>query len=250
MSHLSVVDLGMGLYLATLGLADRLLAGHYVWQDDTWRRGAVCQLAGVLVLNCRLAATFFITILSLYSTLHWIPSFSPHLSPARIKAVCVVVWAISLLLAAIPLISQWGFFEQQALCFAFPYIMEDSSESSYALGVMVLLHLVLLTLCSVCEMLSKAVVKTTFHSKDIYFNGFSFAQVGSLASGFLYTIACLVPTDFHTERQKAVHTAVVYFGSVISRATNPYLHLYGVRVERSKRIKEERLLRIVRSAQV
>ena len=39
LTHLSVADLGMGLYLATLGLADRLLAGHYVWQDVAWRRG-------------------------------------------------------------------------------------------------------------------------------------------------------------------------------------------------------------------
>ena len=250
LTHLSVADLGTGLYLATLGLADHLLAGHYVWQDDTWRRGAVCQLAGVLVLNCRLAATFFITILSLYRSLHWIPSFSPHLSPARIKVVCVVVWAISLVLAAVPLISRWVFFEQQSLCVPLPHIMEDSLESSYTNGVMVLLHLVLLTLCCVCEMLSKAFVKNTFRNKDSHCNEFSFAQLGSLASGFLYTITCLVPTDSHTERPKAVHTALVYFGSVISCATNPYLHLYGVRVERSKRIKEERLLKIVRSARV
>ena len=250
LTHLSVADLGMGLYLATLGLADRLLAGHYVWQDDTWRRGAVCQLAGVLVLNCRLAATFFITILSLYRSLHWFPSVSPHLSPARIKVACVVVWAISLLLAAVPLISGWVFFEQQALCVPLPHIMEDSPESSYVHGVMVLLHLILLSLSCVCEILSKAFVRNTFHNKDTYSNGFSFAQLGSLASGFLYTVACLVPTDSHTERQKAVHTALVYFGSVVSCATNPYLHLYGVRVERSKRIKEERLQKIVGSARV
>ena len=250
LTHLSVADLGTGVYLATLGLADHLLAGHYVWQDDTWRRGAVCQLAGVLVLNCRLAATFFITILSLYRSLHWIQNLSPHLSPARIKFVCLVVWAISLLLAAVPLISRWVFFELQALCVPLPHIMEDSLESSYAHGLMVLLHLVLLTLCCVCKILSKAFVKGTFHDKDIYFNDFNFAQLGSLASGFLYTIACLVPTDSHTERQKAVHTALVYFGYVIGSATNPYLHLYGVRAERSKRIKEERLLKIVRSARV
>ena len=39
LTHLSVADLGTGLYLTTLGLADHLLAGQYVWQDDTWRRG-------------------------------------------------------------------------------------------------------------------------------------------------------------------------------------------------------------------
>ena len=249
LTHLSVADLGMGLYLATLGLADRLLAGHYVWQDGTWRKGTVCHLAGVLAQSCRHAATFFITILSLYRGLHWFPTLIPHLTPAKVKAVCVVVWSVSLLLATVPLISQWIFFGQQALCVLLPH-MEDSPESSYAHGVMVLLHLVLLTLCCVCEVLSKGFVKNTLLNKDTSINGFRFAQLGSLASGFLYTIACLVPTDSHTERQKAAHTALVFFGSVVSCATNPYLHLYGVRVERSKTIKEERLLKIVSSARV
>ena len=250
LTHLSVADLGTGLYLATLGLADRLLAVHYALRDHTWRKGIVCHLAGVLALSCRHAATFFITLLSLYRGLHWFPTLIPHLTPAKVKAVCVVVWSVSLLLATVPLISQWGFFGQQALCVPLPHIMEDSLESSYAHGVMVLLHVVLLTLCCVCEVLSKGFVKNTLLNKDTHSNDFRFAQLGSLASGFLYTIACLVPTDSHTERQKAAHTALVFFGSVASCATNPYLHLYGVRAERSKRIKEERILKIVNSTRV
>ena len=55
LTHFSVADLGMGLYLATVELADRLVAGHYVWQDVSdhvarrgLEKGAVCQLTGVL----------------------------------------------------------------------------------------------------------------------------------------------------------------------------------------------------------
>ena len=167
LTHLSVADLGTGLYLATLGLADRLLAGQYVWQDDTWRKGTVCHLAGVLALSCRHAATFFVTLLSLHCSLYWFPTLTPHLTPAKAKAICVVVWTKSLLLAVVPLISRWIFFGQEALCVPLPHIMEDSLESSYARGSMVLLPLVLLTLCSACDVLSKRFVKKILSTKTL-----------------------------------------------------------------------------------
>ena len=253
LTHLSVADLGMGLYLATLGLADHLLAGHYVWQDDTWRRGTVCQLAGVLALSCRHAATFFITILSLDRCLHRCRALAPHLMPIKVMVICVVVWTAALILTAVPLMSEWRFFGQQALCVPLPHKRNSSLESHYAFGTMALLHLVMFVVSSVCEVVHDTcsrVTKCSAMDKDTCVNVSQFVMFGSLVSGLVYTIACLVPTDSHTDRQKATHTALVYFGSVVSCAVNPYLHLYGVRVQRAKHIKEERLMRIVKRARV
>ena len=253
LTHLSVADLGMGLYLATLGLADHLLAGNYVWQDNTWRRGTVCQLAGVLALSCRHAATFFITLLSLDRCLHGCRSLVFHLMPSKVKIICVVVWASGLVLTVVPLMSEWRFFGQQALCVPLPHKRDSSLESHYAFGTMALLHLVMFVVSSVCEVVHGAcsrVTKCSVMYKDTCVNVSQFLMFGSLVSGFVYTIVCLVPTYSHTDRQKATHTALVYFGSVVSCAMNPYLHLYGVRVQRAKRIKEERLMRIAKRARV
>ena len=253
LTHLSVADLGMGLYLATLGLADRLLAGHYVWQDVDWRRGTVCQLAGVLALSFRHAATFFVSILFMDRCVHRCQTCKPRLTPIKANIVCAVVWIYCLVQAAVPLMSQWQFFQRQALCVPLPHNMDDSLKSHYVYGVMVLAPFVMFVLCSVCELVSAVCstgTKSTLLSKDYRSKDFHFAMWGSLASGFLYTIACLVPTDFHTDRQKATHTALVYFGLVVSCAMNPYLHLYGVREERSRRVKEERLLKIVTRSRV
>ena len=253
LTHLTVADLGMGLHLATLGLADHLLAGHYVWQDVDWRTGAVCQLAGVLALSCRHAATSFITILSLDRCLHRCQTLKPSLTPVKVKVMCAVIWTYSLLLAAVPLTSQWRLYGEQALCVPLPHNRDHSLDSRYVDGVMVLAPLVLFVLCSVCESAS-AVYGTVRQSNlmrtDCRSMDFQFVVLGSLAAGFLYTIVCLVPTDSHTDRQKATHTALVYFGSVVSCAVNPCLHLYGVRAERSRRVKEERLLKIVSRSQV
>ena len=248
LTHLSVADLGMGLYLATLGLADRLLAGHYVWQDVAWRRGAVCQLAGVLAMLCRHAATFFITILSLDRCLH---SCGALLMPSKVKVTCAVVWAASLVLTAVPLMSEWRFFGQQALCVPLPHKRDSSLESHYAFGVMVLLQVAMFVASSVCEVLHCACSRVRKSSiLNTCGNVSQFLTFGSLTSLLLFTIACLVPTEAYTDGQRATHTALVYFGCVVSCAINPYLHLYGVRVEHAKRTKEKRLMRIVNRARV
>ena len=252
LTHLSVADLGMGLYLTTLGLADRLLAGQYVWHDNTWRKGAVCHVAGGLALSCRLAATLFTLILTLHRSLYHYPVFVRCLTTTKLKVLCVAIWATSLLLAAVLLLSQWRFFEQQALCILLPHKQNDSVEFSYIYAVLVLLT-AMFVLCCIFEVISAVIGRVAKHTtinKNNRPSEYSFVVLGSITCGFLYTIACLVPTDSQTDRQKAIHTALVYFGSVISSAINPYLHLYGVRVQLSKRIKEERLLMIINRVRV
>ena len=253
LTHLSVADLGMGIHLATLGLADHLLAGHYVRQDDSWRTGTVCHLAGALAMSCRHAASCFITILTLDRCLHLYPALTPCFTLFKVKALCLAVWVSSFLLAIVPLMSQWRFFGHHALCLPLPHKRDNSLESHYAYGVMVLAQFFMSVLCCVCKIVSAVysrVTKSSNRNEDTSSNDFQFVVFGSLTSGFLYTIACLLPTDPHSDKQKATHTALVYFGFVVSSAMNPYLHLYGTRVQRRKRIKRERLLRIVSRARV
>ena len=253
LTHLSVADLGTGLYLATLGLADHLLAGHYVWQDNTWRRGAVCHLAGVLAMSCRHAATFFIAILALQRCLHCGLFGARSLPLAKVKIACAIVWIISFPPATFLVMSQRQFSGKHALCVPLLHKKNGSEQSHHAYVAIVLVHFVTFSLCSVFEVVSGISSRKTnpsIMSKGSRTKDLQFVVLGSLASGFLYTMACLVPTDSQTDRQRAVHTALVYFSSVVSSAANPFLHLYGVRAERSRRTKEERLMKIVNRARV
>ena len=252
LTHLSVADLGMGLYLTTLGLADRLLAGQYVWLDNAWRKGVVCRLAGVLALSCRLSATLFTVILTLDRCLYHYPVFTCCLKTVKLKVLCVAIWTTSLLLAAVPLSQQWRFFGQQALCIPLAHKQNDSVEIShiYVVLVFVAFKSVMCCVCEVVNGVSSTVAKPTSINKNTRPNDHKFVVLGSMISGFLYTMACLLPTDSQTDRQKAIHTTLVFVGSVISSAINPYLHLYGVRAEQSKRLKEERLLMIINRVRV
>ena len=249
LTQLSVADLCTGLYLAIMGLADHLLAGDYVWRDNTWRRGAVCHLAGVLAVCCRHATTFSITVLCLDRCLHCSPTFIPRLNLTKVKVICAGVWLSALFLSVVPLTSQWRTFGKQALCVPLPHKRNGTVESYYVFGVQVLLHFIMFVLSSFYEAINSLLSRKKIPSimdKAHFPKDSQFVVLGSLACGFLFTTACLVPTDSYSDRQKATHTALVFFSSVASCSLNPCLHLYGVRVERNKRIKEERLMRIVK----
>ena len=248
LTNLSVADLGMGLYLVTIALADRLMAGDYVWQDDSWREGAVCQWAGVLSVFCRQAATFFLTILCLGRCLHHFRGSSSYVDHAKAGIMCGLIWTFSLLLTAVPLTLNGRLLGQHRLCVPLPHKMTDSLESHYAYGLVVIVHVVLLILCCECEVVcavAGTVEKTRFTNTTSCLKESRFVVMGSLASGFLYTVVCLVVSDNHTDEQEAMHTTLVYFGFAVSCATNPYLYLYGVRAERNLQIKERRLQTIV-----
>ena len=138
--------------------------------------------------------------------------------------------------------------DKTVACLPLPHHANDSPEFQYVFGVMVLLQSLLFSLCSLCEEVnhvSGRVMNVSTTNKNSRPNDLQFVVLGSLASGLLYTTACLVPADCHSHRPAAPHTALVYCGLVVSCAMNPYLHLYGVRVERHRGIKEERLLKIV-----
>ena len=193
LTHLFVADLGMGLHLATLGLADRLLTDHYVWLDVVWRRGAVCQLAGVVAMLCRQAAVLFTTILYLDRCLHCSPAPTPCLTATKVKVICVVIWTSCMFVATVPLLSQWRFFGQQALCVPLPHKRNNSLESSYAYGVMVWVQFVMFVLCCVCEVVRgvcRRVTTSSVMDKDSGNNNVQFVMAGSLTSGLLYTITC------------------------------------------------------------
>ena len=48
--HLCVADFLMGVYLAVVGVADRLYLGRYLSEDTAWRNSVACKVAGVLSL--------------------------------------------------------------------------------------------------------------------------------------------------------------------------------------------------------
>jgi Leucine-rich repeat (LRR) protein len=63
--HLCVSDFLMGVYLAIVGVADRVFAGEYLWRDGAWRRSGACLAAGVLCTLSSEVSALVICLLTL-----------------------------------------------------------------------------------------------------------------------------------------------------------------------------------------
>jgi hypothetical protein len=113
-THLSVSDFMMGVYLAVNGIADRLYTGTYVWNEHRWRHSAACSLAGFLaLLSCEVSALIMCLItLDRFLVLRF--PFSQIRFGVRLAHVAsLVVWCVGLALATIPLLpvtSHWRFY--------------------------------------------------------------------------------------------------------------------------------------------
>nr|KAG5685222.1 hypothetical protein BaRGS_030460 [Batillaria attramentaria] len=57
-------DLLMGVYLAMIGVADRLYQGTYLWEDVQWRNSVACKVAGFLSLLSNEASAFIICLIT------------------------------------------------------------------------------------------------------------------------------------------------------------------------------------------
>jgi hypothetical protein len=67
LTHLTVADVMMGLYVAIVSTSGRVYLGGYLWVDEVWRDSAVCALCGVLSVLAFLASSFFTFIITIHS---------------------------------------------------------------------------------------------------------------------------------------------------------------------------------------
>jgi hypothetical protein len=126
-THLSLADLLMGVYLAIIGTSDRLYHGTYLWHDHTWRHSFACSVAGFLsllssevsaLITCLITLDRFLVLRFPFSRLHF------DVTSAHVAAGAV--WVVGLILAFVPLMtSHWQFYSQSAICIPLPIIRRD-----------------------------------------------------------------------------------------------------------------------------
>ena len=149
-SHLCVSDFVMGVYLAIIGLADRLYRGTYLWEDTRWRHSVTCKVAGFLSLLSSEVSAFVVCFITLdrFLALRF-PLSDFHFSSRSSHLACTVTWTLGVLVAAVPLLpvtSHWKFYSQTGICIPLPITRNDFVGRSYAFGVMIILNFVLFLL--------------------------------------------------------------------------------------------------------
>ncbi|KAL8597223.1 hypothetical protein ACOMHN_051536 [Nucella lapillus] len=156
-THLSMADFLMGVYLAIIGIADRVYYGNYRWNDLVWKHSVACKLAGFLSLLSSEVSAFLISLITLERLLViGFPHKSLRFNRLSAHAASLAVWLVGLLLALVPLLpfeSSWEFYSQSGICIPLPITRKKFGGSDYAFGVMIILNFLLFLFIAVGQLL-------------------------------------------------------------------------------------------------
>ena len=146
-THLSVSDFLMGVYLTIIGVVDSMYQGAYLWEDVKWRNSSTCKVAGFLsLLSCEVSAFVICLITADRFLVLRFPFEQFHFRKASALTVCIVAWLAGTTIALVPLLpltSHWEFYKQSSICIPLPVTRQHFPGLAYAFGVMIVLNSIL-----------------------------------------------------------------------------------------------------------
>ena len=253
-THLCAADLFMGIYLAIIGMADRMYLDSYVWKDMIWRHGSACQLAGFLCLLSSEVSAWIICVITLDRFLVLRFPFSRiRLKRGSAHLTCCLLWIGGALIAGVPLLpvtQHWQFYSQTAVCIPLPVTRQTFAGHQYSFGVIIVLNFFLFVLIAagqVCVYLSVQANRMTAtdsskQAQDVrvarrlitialsdFMCWFPIGLLGLLASG-----GYPIPGE--------VNVVLVILVLPLNAALNPFLYTVNTLLERRQREKERQLL--------
>ena len=256
LSHLSVCDAVMGVYLAMLSAADRLYQGSYAWKDNSWRNGAACKMAAFLFLLSVETSSFLACLISVERAV------APRLGarPSQVKVVthaaATCCWVIGAVLSTV--VSQRGdFSSQSALCLPVPFTDTPGSASS-SLSATIYRQCVVQVLVVVAQaclywQTRGSVLLYTSSDLDHADSGIRlarrFTRVAVCRAVCWVAVALLgwavsTGSSISTSVKVAVAVVVVPLGGPV---LHPLLYVYAVLLERRQRAQHERLMQYLKA---
>ncbi|XP_070174426.1 G-protein coupled receptor GRL101-like [Littorina saxatilis] len=258
-THLSVSDFVMGVYLAIIGVADRVYQGAYLWNEVTWKHSVPCQLAGFLSLLSSEVSALIMCLITLDRFLVLRFPFSRlHFSPRSAHAASAVAWLCGVLLAAIPLLpatAHWHFYSQTGICIPLPITRSEFAGHGYSFSIFIVLNFVLFFFICAGQVSiywsirtnsmsasnsTKAVKDLTIARRLItvamsdFLCWFPIGLLGLLASS-----GVAIPGE--------VNVAVAIFVLPLNSTINPCLYTLNVIMERRRLAREDKLRKMLLS---
>jgi hypothetical protein len=256
-THLSVSDFLMGVYLVVIGIADRMYSGAYLWNEHRWRHSAACSLAGFLsLLSCEVSALIMCLVtLDRFLVLRF--PFSQIRFRARSAHVAsLVVWCVGLALATIPLLpvtSHWQFYSQTAICIPLPITRTDFSGQPFSFAVIIVLNFVL----CLCVSVGQAVIYWSVQANSMSVSNSSAKNNDLNVARRLMAVAmsnflCWFPIGLlglllsrGVPVSKELNVGMAVFVLPLNSALNPFLYTLNVVLEKRRLAQEEKLRKFI-----
>ncbi|XP_069134012.1 G-protein coupled receptor GRL101-like isoform X2 [Argopecten irradians] len=213
--NLSFSDTLMGMYMMSIGVADEVYRGRYVWEENSWRHSLLCTVSGVFSTISSEASTFLILLITLDRTLAIVFPFSVRrFSKNSAVITSAIVWVISILLAILPVLTfkdyfKGTFYSTSGVCLALPLSATATPGSEYSRAVFVCLNLTIFLVIAICQVVIYK--KSKIHSS---LRNTTTKQARDIAVA--RTLTAVVATDFFCWFPIGVLGVWTWFGGTLS----------------------------------
>ena len=258
-TNLSVSDFVMGLYLTIIGIADNVYRGAYLWHENDWKDSVLCKIAGFLCMLSNEVSTFTICFITIDCFLVTHFPFTAF----RFKGTSAVIasglaWLFGVFLAAVPLFSvfsRWHFYGHTGVCIPLTVQRKTLTGHLYLFRIVVVFNFTLSIIVAVGQMFIYRKMKRrpkepgdlTRLPKDITVARRLFTVV---ISDFFcwFSIGVLGLLDFNdTPVPGQVSGAMTIIVLPLNSALNPFLYTVNVLMEKKRRAREARLLKMLQA---
>lgn len=249
----------MGLYLAMIGVTDRLYQGTYAWEDLAWRHGVACRVAGFLALLCSEVSVFVVALITLDRLLviHF-PCRSFLFKSRSAQLACAAAWMAGLVLASLPLIparlSDGQLFTRTAVCSPLPLTPTDQDGQHFADGLVVLPSVTVAVFIAVGQLFVYVAIRS---NPFAFFDSCGTTKELDTARRLLTAVLCkclcwfLVGTlrllaSRTPSVSSEVHVGVALLLLPLSSVLDPYLYALGIVQHKRRQARQQRLLKRLR----
>ena len=251
--QLCVSDFLMGVYLAMIGVADRVYLGSYLWKDASWRHSAACHVAGFLSLLSSETSALTVCLITLERFIVICFPFSRvHFQGRSAYVACGLTWALGLVVAALPLtptLAHWRFYSNTGICLPLPITRADFAGHRYSFGVMIVANLALFLLIALGQALiywsvrlhTMAVTDTNAKVKDAVIARRLLTVVMSDFLCWFPIGLCGLLASRGFPISGEVNVAMAIFVLPVNAALNPFLYTLNVIMEKRQKQQEERI---------
>lgn len=257
--HLCASDFLMGIYLAVIGIADRMYQNNYVWKDTPWRHSPMCHFSGFLSLLSSEVSAFIICLITVdrFLVVRFPLSFL-RFSVLHAQLASGLSWLLGFTLAAIPFFpsaTHWDFYSQTGICIPLPITRKQFDGHNYAFAVMIVLNFVLFLIIALGQTAIFSSVRSNTltgtqtsqrsQDADIARRLFTIAMTDFLCWFPIGLLGLMASQDIPISGEVNVVMAIIVLP--LNSAINPFLYTLNVLLAKRRCAREERLLKWIES---
>ena len=144
-ANLAISDFLMGIYLIIIASADMYYRGSYIFNDEAWRHGWLCQMAGVFATLSSEASVLFIGLITLDRLLVIKYPFGDYRMTQKPSWIFASAsWFISLFVSLFPIVFtpfRGEFYAKSGVCLALPLTRDRSTGWLYSFILSIVFNL-------------------------------------------------------------------------------------------------------------